>query len=79
MSAPSKFAFLWENEWGSDVIRYFFFCLFRAAPEAYGISQARGQVEAAAARLYHTHNFMGDQASSVTYIRAHGITVSLTH
>ena len=28
---------------------FFFFCLFRATPRAYGSSQARGQVQAAAA------------------------------
>ena len=29
----------------------YFFCLFRAAPIAYGVSQARGQIGATAARL----------------------------
>ena len=35
---------------------FFFFCLFRAAPVACGGSQARGQIEAAAASLYHRHS-----------------------
>ena len=34
---------------------YFFF-VFMATPAAYGSSQARGQVEAAAADLYHRHS-----------------------
>ena len=33
----------------------FFFCLFRATPTAYGGSQARGQIRAAAASLYYSH------------------------
>ena len=32
-----------------------FVCLIRAAPTAYGSSQARGQIGAAAAGLYHSH------------------------
>ena len=32
------------------------FCLFRAAPEAHGGSQARGQIRAVAAGLYHSHS-----------------------
>ena len=42
---------------------YLFVCLFvllsRAAPVAYGGSQARGQTEATAARLHHTHSNAG--------------------
>ena len=34
---------------------FFFFGLFRAAPTADGGSQARGQIEAAAAGLHHSH------------------------
>ena len=34
----------------------FVFCLFRAAPVAYGGSQARGQMGAFAASLYHSHS-----------------------
>ena len=37
---------------------FFFFCLFRAAPTAYGSSQARGQIGAAAAGLHHSHSNM---------------------
>ena len=31
------------------------FCLFRAAPAAYGSSQTKHQIGAAAAGLYHSH------------------------
>ena len=34
----------------------FFFFLFRAAPMAYGSSQARGQIRVAAADLCHSHS-----------------------
>ena len=39
-------------------ICFFFFspCLFRAAPEVYGSSQARGQVGATATSLVHSHS-----------------------
>ena len=37
---------------------FFFFCflLFRAAPVAFGVSQARGQIGAVTAGLYHSHS-----------------------
>ena len=35
---------------------FFFFCLFRAAPSAYGSSQARGQIRAITASLHHSHS-----------------------
>ena len=38
---------------------FFFFCLSRAAPEAYGSSQARGRVGALAAGLHHSHTNTG--------------------
>ena len=61
-------------------LTYFFFfkllfCLFRAAPEAYGSSQARGQIGATTACLQK----LRIRAESVTYIIAHGNTGSLTH
>ena len=40
---------------------FFFFCLFRAAPVAYGSSQARGQIGAAAASLHHSHSNEGSE------------------
>ena len=42
------------------IIKYinlsFFLSFFRATPEAYGSSQARGQIGATAAGLHHSHN-----------------------
>ena len=38
-----------------------FFCLFRAAPVAYGGSQAKGQIRAAAADLRHSHSNAGSK------------------
>ena len=42
-------------------ILFFVFCLFRATPEAYGDSQARGQIGAIAAGLCHSHRNMGSE------------------
>ena len=39
----------------------FFFCLFRAIPVAYGSSQVRGQIEAVATSLCHSHSNTGSQ------------------
>ena len=41
---------------GWDVFLFFSFLLFRAAPVAYGSSQARGQIGAAAADLHLSHS-----------------------
>ena len=61
---------------------YLFICLFiylcclfalsRAAPEAYGGSQARGQIGAVAADLHQSHSY-------TTYTTAHGNAGSLIH
>ena len=43
---------------------FLFFCLFafsRAAPAAYGGSQARGLIEAVATGLHHSHNNAGSK------------------
>ena len=40
---------------------FFFFSLFRATPEAYGSSQARGQIGASAGGLHHSHNNTGSE------------------
>jgi len=42
---------------------FFFFCLlsFRAAPAAYGGSQARGLIGAVAAGLHHSHSNVGSE------------------
>ena len=39
----------------------FFVCIFRAAPVAYGDSQARGQIGALAAGLHHSHSNVGSE------------------
>ena len=51
------------------------FLLFRAAPVAYGSSQAKGWMGATAAGLHHSHSNIG----YATYTIAHGNTRSLTH
>ena len=65
----------------------FFFGLFRATPAAYGGSQARGLIGAAAASLHHSYSCQPTpqlqqrqiQTESSTYTTAHGNTGSLTH
>ena len=56
-----------------------FFFFFKAAPTAYGSSQARGQIGAVVADLYHSHS----NARSEPHLRptptAHSNTGSLTH
>ena len=50
---------------------FFFFFFFRAAPTAYGSSQARGQIRATATGLHHS--------LSRAYTTAHGNVRSLSH
>ena len=57
---------------------FFFVLFFRVTPEAYGSSQARGQIEAAAAGLSHGHSGTASEPR-LTYTTAHGNTRSLTH
>ena len=40
---------------------FFFFCLFRAVPTAYGGSLARGRIGAVAASLHHSHGNAGSK------------------
>ena len=40
---------------------FFFFFFFRAAPAAYGGSQARGRIGAAAVGLHHSHSNSGSE------------------
>ena len=45
-----------------SIIGYYFFlsfCFFRAAPTAYGGSQARAPIGAVAASLHHSHSNVG--------------------
>ena len=73
---------------------YIYFCLFRAAPAAYGCSQAWGPIGATAASLYHSHSNTRSKpsqwptpqpqqcqiwAASATYTTAHSNAGSLTH
>ena len=57
-----------------------FLFVFRATPVAYGSSQARGRIGAAAASLCHSHSSVGSiRPMSVTYTIAYSNTGSLTH
>ena len=50
------------GEVGLKVPTFFIFCLFlRAAPTAYGGSQARGGMRAVAAVLHHSHSNAGSE------------------
>ena len=51
---------------------FFFFGLFRATLVAYGGSQAKGQIIAVAAGLYHSPQQCQILAVSATYTAAHG-------
>ena len=55
----------------------FFFFFFRASLAACGSSQARGQVEAAAAGLHYSPGNTGSEP--VTYAKGQGNARSLTH
>ena len=57
---------------------FFFHLFFRAPQAAYGSSQARGRIGAAAACLHHSQQ-PGIWAASATYTIAHGNARSLTH
>ena len=54
-----------------------FLRLFRAAPAAYGGSQARGQIRATAAGLRHSHSNARSKVLTVTCTTAHGNAGSL--
>ena len=56
-----------------------FFLLLGPALVAYGGSQARCQISAAAASLCHSVSNTGSQDVSANYTATHGNTVSLTH
>ena len=43
------------------IYNYYFFCLFRVTPAAYGGSQARGWIGATAASLHHSHSNEGSE------------------
>ena len=52
---PAVGIVLWNNfVWSQHRFLFVCFCLFRAAPTAYGSSQARGEMRATAAGLHHS-------------------------
>ena len=61
------------------VVFQFLFCLFRAAPAAYGGSQPRGSNWSYSLWPTPQPQQCRIQATSVTYTTAHGNTGSLTH
>ena len=46
-----------------EFVYLFIFCLFRAALEAHGSSQARGRIGATAASLHHRHKNVESEPS----------------
>ena len=67
-----------KNIWIEFLVIFFFFFWsvpFRAAPTAYGDSQARDQIGAVAAGLHHGHS----NATSVTDTTTHSNARFLTH
>ena len=58
---------------------FIYFCLFRAAPAAYGSFQARGQMGAVAAGLMLQPQQHAIQAVSATDTTVHSNAGSLTH
>ena len=63
---------------------FFFFlcvcvCFFKATSKAYGSSQTRGWIEAAADGLHCSHSNAGSEPWSLTYTTAHSDSRSLTH
>ena len=83
-----------NKQWHKSLGLGVFFCLFRAAPVAYGSSQAGGRIGATAASLRHSQSNTGSephlqptpqpqqcriQAMSATYTTAHSNAGSLTH
>ena len=63
---------------GRKFYLFIYFCLFRATPAAYGVSQTRGQIEAIASALHQSHS--NTRSSHVwIYTTVHGNARSLTH
>ena len=62
-----------------DFLFFFFFCLFKAAPSAYGGSQARGRIGAVATSLQPQPQQHRIRTASATYPTAHSNAESLTH
>ena len=49
-------ALTWKVVYVIFFLFFFFFCIFKAAPAAYGSSQARGWMRASDASLHHSHS-----------------------
>ena len=49
---------------------FFFLCLFRAAPKAYGGSQTRGPIRDTAASLHHSHSTARSEPQSTPQLTA---------
>ena len=67
----------------SIIYKIFFFlyvCLFRAAPPAFGSSQARGYIGAPAAGLHHSHSNSGSEPHlrPTPYLMQHQIFTPLS-
>ena len=82
--SEGNFLYIFWDQFISKIITifsfFFFFFYPRAASVAYGSSQARDHIGAAAAGLYHSCKQCEIQATmSVIYTRAHGKVGSLTH
>ena len=52
----------WVQSSDTMIFFSFFFFFFRAAPTAYGSSQAKGQIRAVVASLHHTHGNTGSES-----------------
>ena len=48
--------FHWKKMFEMSFYFIFIFCIFKATPEVYGSSQARGRIGAVAASLHHSHS-----------------------
>ena len=64
--------------WVNMVCSCFVFCLFRAAPTAYGSSQARGQIGVVVLGLHHSHS-NAEYEPHLQPTEAHSNARSLTH
>ena len=60
------------------LVDIFFFCLFGAAPETYGGSQARVQIGGVDAGICHSHSYARSKLHLQPIPQTHGNTGSLT-
>ena len=61
------------------ILFFTFFCLFRATPEAYGDSQARGLIGAVAVSLHHSHSHIHTRFEPHLRLTPQLTAGSLTH